>query len=332
MPRSRSDNPESASPDPDHRDVQAPVAGSQAPDPLVRALQDALAMQQVEPFNGKSSSKAAEFLTQLRHVFKTTSLGIKSDEEKVDYAISRLRDKAHAWAQAYRDKVPTPAWLSDFDLFATELTTRFGKPRNARNVVTHLRSLRQTGSVADYAIEFQQDAAILGWPDETLIDQFERGLKDAVLDELVRVPEPTDLESYIQLAIRIDNRLQQRANRRGREPPYHLPSPKKFHPRGQPVPSTSAPSTPSRGFAPASSRDAGTRPQARTTTQPKFRQLTDQEKEHRRKNNLCMYCADPNHVVSNCPQCPSNRHGPARAFGATRAASDLPGNFSAQLQ
>jgi hypothetical protein len=329
--RTRSDNPESASSDPDLQDVQIPVAGPQTSDQFARSFQGTFGMHQVEAFDGRSTYKAADFLDDLRYAFEDTPLSSKSEKEKVNYAISRLRDKPRAWVRTYRNQVPPPAWLSNFDLFAAEFANRFDKSRNFRYVLAHIQSLRQTGSVLDYATEFQQDATALGWPDQPLIVQFEKGLKSEILDELAKTPEPTSLESYIQLALRIDDRLQQHQQpvRQGREPHPHLPPPKRFHPRGQPVPTTS---TPSRGFAPATARDSGARPQARSTAQPRFRQLTDQEREHRRKNNLCMYCGGQNHIARDCTQRPPDRRGPARAFGATAATSNLQGNDQAQSQ
>src|SRR5436190_1072429 len=164
-------------------------------------------MQQVEPFHGKPAAKVAQFLDQLRHAFEFSPLGSKTEEEKVSYAISRLRDSAFEWVQAYRCKEPRPAWLGNFDSFAEELTHRFSKPVSSHRASARLRTLKQTGSVADYATEFLQAAAALNWPDSPLMDYFYNGLKEAVKDELARAPEPADLDAYLQLAINIDNRL-----------------------------------------------------------------------------------------------------------------------------
>ncbi len=32
--------------------------------------------------------------------------------------------------------------------------------------------------------------------------------------------------------------------------------------------------------------------------------LSNVEKDHRRQENLCLYCASPNHMVRNCPNRP----------------------------
>ena len=285
-------------------------------------------MQQVDPFHGNPSFPPASFLRQLRVAFLT--MGPKSDTEKVDLATSRLKSKANAWIQPYLNKDPAPAWLSNFDLFSEELTNRFKGPQRLYNVSAPLRSLKQTGSVTDYASEFQNLAAGLGWPDEPLMDFFYCGLKHAVRDGFIGRTPPTNLESFIQMAIHIENHLQEKAWEEPRVPRSTHPPPRKFQPRDQPVPSTS---TPSRGFTSATARDSNARSQARTTAQPRFRQLSDQEKEYRRKNNLCMYCGSSDHTLHTCPLCPSNRQGPTRTFGTTvTAAPNLQENFQAQQQ
>jgi hypothetical protein len=138
-------------------------------------------------------------------------MGPKSDGEKIHLAISCLEGKAYEWVEAYIDKEPPPAWLSNFDLFAAKLTNRFSRPCRPYNASAHLKSLKQTDSVAEYANEFHQAADGLGWNDPPLMDQFYCGLKDAVKSELLKVAPQTDLESFIQMAINADDYLQKQA-------------------------------------------------------------------------------------------------------------------------
>lgn len=48
--------------------------------------------------------------------------------------------------------------------------------------------------------------------------------------------------------------------------------------------------------------------------------LTEQQRELRRKNNLCMYCGDAGHLVRSCPVRPSRPNGPPRPVHASEAA------------
>jgi len=285
-------------------------------------------LPQVEPFHGQSAALAAEFLGQLAFFFAYPPQCTMPDKDKIAYAIVRLRGRAHAWVRPYLSRDPRPAWLSDFDIFTTEFSKRFLKPNRSYNTSAHLKSLQQTGSVDNYAIEFRQGAAVLDWPDPPLMDLFYDGLKDAIKDELIRAPRPADLESLIQLATDFDIRLQERFLARGRGPRPSRPPPSTSypHPRSQAAP---PPATISRGPATASDPDA--RPQNRDPTSTRHHRLTDEEKEYRRKNNLCLFCGSPGHIVRECPECPSNRQSPAHAKAA-RVPSRPSGNALAQQQ
>jgi hypothetical protein len=290
-----------------------------------------LALQQVKPFHGRPGSNPADFLDQLRFAFQQSSLGLGPEENKVRCAISCLRDKAREWIQPFRQMSPPPAWLSDFDLFAAELTNRFGNPHRSRNPSARLRSLKQTGSVADYATEFRQCAAALNWADPPLIDIFYDGLKGEVKRELIRAPYPTDLESCIQQAIDADTCLQElyMEQPRASRPANQHPKKPRPHPQGHAAPSTP---TPSRDSPPVAARHPDTRPQQRSTTRPRTRKLTEEEKEHRRQNDLCIYCGSSEHIIRDCPSCPTSRPRPALASQATVPAADPQGNSLAQLQ
>ena len=61
--------------------------------------------------------------------------------------------------------------------------------------------------------------------------------------------------------------------------------------------------------------------------------LTEQQKEFRRKNNLCLYCGDAGHLVRNCPARPARPNGPQPPTHASEAAlvpANPPGKGSAQ--
>lgn len=57
------------------------------------------------------------------------------------------------------------------------------------------------------------------------------------------------------------------------------------------------------------------------------KRLTEQQKEFRRKNNLCMYCGGADHLVTNCPKGPPR---PARVSEVTWLAAEPPGNEPTQ--
>lgn len=67
---------------------------------------------------------------------------------------------------------------------------------------------------ANYSIEFRTVAAESEWNAPSLYDAFYEGLSDVIKDELVAQEPPTDLDSLIGTAIRIDGHLQERKRER----------------------------------------------------------------------------------------------------------------------
>lgn len=70
--------------------------------------------------------------------------------------------------------------------------------------------LRQGKRRFDYAIEFCILAADSSWNSSSVCDAFFHGLADSIKDQLISMEIPTDLDSCMALAIKIDNRLQER--------------------------------------------------------------------------------------------------------------------------
>ena len=293
-----------------------------------------------DPFNGKPASQLPGFLTQLRLVFATQPSQFQTDKFKVFYAASLLRGTAFSWIQPYLDMDHPPVWLSDFALFTAEITKIFGDPNLRISAARSLDHLRQTSSAAAYAAEFRRYATILNWEDEPLAHRFYQGLKDPIKDEIVRFGRPNQLEPLVQLAIDIDSRLYDRALERSLDIKPSPSAPKRNPPpyataRIQPAPpvrSVYAPRDAPRDPAPTTSGSSGPRPVEAGSARPRFQRLTEEQKEHRRRNNLCMYCGDSDHIVDRCPVRPKIPFRPARASEATFADPEPLGNVPAQWQ
>ena len=61
-----------------------------------------------------------------------------------------------------------------------------------------------------YTTEFQQYSGQTDWNDDTLKDQYYKGLKDAMKDEIARSNKLDILYEMIALAIKIDNHYYER--------------------------------------------------------------------------------------------------------------------------
>jgi hypothetical protein len=276
----------------------------------------------LEPFSGRPADLPL-FLDLLRHVFSSQPAKFHHEKTKVDYAIFRLRGKAFDWVRPYLRVEHPPAWMSSFEAFAREIADRFEAPNDFEDAADRFCSLTQTSTVAAYAEELQECATILNCPNAIAVRIFYKGLKASLKDELISVPKNTPLKDYVKTVIAIDHSLRERAKERVRERAQE-PRPGPTAPRTRATPTQAAPPVP------LASRTPAPEPQGRSASRPARPPLTDEEKEYRRKNSLCLYCGDPGHIVHDCPQRPARP--PARAAGAVLATAQFRGNAPAQPQ
>ena len=83
----------------------------------------------------------------------------------------------------------------------------FGDPNEEWANEQRLENLYQTGSASQYAAVFRQVSSHLDWEDEPLMAAFYRRLKDDVKDRLIEHNWSETLGKYMELAVRIDDRL-----------------------------------------------------------------------------------------------------------------------------
>ncbi|SPC66568.1 uncharacterized protein UHOD_12259 [Ustilago sp. UG-2017b] len=180
------------------------------------------------------------------------------------------------------DAVNPPAWLTDYPLFINQLCVVFGDPDRIATAKREIEALSQTTSVANYLTQFRQLQMTLNWGADAMAWFFYRGLKENVKDDLSRSGKPTDLETLIQRSLEIDNRIAERISEKKRT------ITRSANPTTMPVsnppiaPTTVHPSSPSGLRAPF-------------TTAGK---LEPEEYKRRQTNNLCIYCASSEHVVT----------------------------------
>jgi hypothetical protein len=289
-----------------------------------------------EFYDGKSISKLRDFLTQVRLVFAVQPSKFSNDRDKVLYAASLLRGAAFTWIQPYLDAHDPPDWMNDFARFATEITAAFGDPNYDRNNLFRLKRLRQTGSVASYTAEFRRLTPRSTLSETALVQQYFEGLKEPLQDTLTVANYPEELEPLIQMATRLDNLQYQRRMQRGQEARYSAPAQRKrqlHHAAAKPQPVHPArPANPTHDTASTSIGPFGSRPMEIGAARPRFRHLTEEEREYRRQNDLCMYCGKPGHIAQECSERSKKPYGPARVSGANFTATDSPGNVPAQQQ
>jgi hypothetical protein len=134
---------------------------------------------------------------------------------------------------------------------------------------------------------------------------------------------PKTLSEMKAAAIRCDTRLRQRISEKTSRSNDNTPSSINNYPAISHAPSSMDPATAhaqNPAGIPLFTAD-GTVPMTLNSTGPypriKRDPLTPEEKQRRRDNNLCLYCADPTHWTLDCPRAP-NRTPTHRSLNETQ--------------
>ncbi len=222
------------------------------------------------------------FLTNCSLLFSLQPRTFASEQAKVAFTINHLTGRARLWGTAEWER-QSPA-CSSFQRFADELRKVFGLAASRSETTRGLMGMRQGDrTVADYSIDFRTLASHSSWNSEALVDAFLHGLADYVKDELVSHNVPLTLDGVIELAIRIDLRVQARRRERRQGSSQRRPF---FRTRG----------------GASSSPVSSEQPQTESEPMQLGRaSLTPEERERRRRSNLCMYCGEAGHFKFTCP-------------------------------
>ena len=157
----------------------------------------------------------------------------------------------------------------------------FDQSASGQEAAKKLLLLRQgKDRLSDYAISFRTLAAESGWNETALVTTFLHGLSDSLKDCLAATESPKDLESIISQAIRLDNCLRERRRDQtsGQQPSF----------QSRPTPTT----------------PLWNQPAPMDTTEPMQigrAHLSQEEKDRRRREKLCIYCGKSGHFRDFCP-------------------------------
>ncbi|SPC63847.1 uncharacterized protein UHOD_11348 [Ustilago sp. UG-2017b] len=276
----------------------------------VRSLLAALnARNTQEPFNDSASaqqgfrSKEPEaftgerghlepFLAQVNVFLRLNPGHFINDSDQILWFSTLLHGVAHQWFYPHLSAVNPPAWLADYSLFVNKLHIVFGDPDRIATTKREIEVLSQATSVANYLTQFRRLQMTLNWDEDAMAWFFYRGLKENVKDDLSRSGKPTNLEALIQRSLEIDNRIAERISEK-RRIITRLANPTLMPVPNSPVaPTVAHPSSPSAFRIPL-------------TTAGK---LDPDEYKCRQAENLCIYCASSEHVVTDYSQPPGNQY------------------------
>ncbi len=209
--------------------------------------------------------------------FALQPLAFPTEQSKMALVITLLSGRAGLWGTAVWEN-KHPCCLS-FQAFSDELKKVFDRAVAGREAARVLAALKQGGnSVTDFSIEFRTLAAECKWNEEAQWDMFLQGLADHIQKEIFALDLPSDLDGLIDLAIRVDARLQRRDQRVRQS----------LTPESSACFPVSSKAMVSPIFDPEPMQVGRTR-------------LSREEKDRRRTLGLCLYCGAAGHLAAHCP-------------------------------
>ena len=272
-------------------------------------------IREPEPFTGKDPKKLKTFLLQCRLYFRGLS-DFEDGSKRVTFALSYLRDIAQEWFEPGLSGLTDdyPEWLDDWDLFVAELKTNFGpfdESADIKHELSHLR-MKDNQRISDYLVHFNSLAVRCLWGDSALRYRFYEGLLTRLKDEICKGDgKPNTLPELKKKAQNIDARYWERAQERSHE--------QNHRPANQSKPSSSNTSTTSSSTPKPASTSGSTSQSSRSkpgkskeTPKPQTKKpdltrkldtrgkLTQQERQRRIDNDLCLYCGKKGHRVPDC--------------------------------
>lgn len=174
-----------------------------------------------ESFDGSKCQALPGFFKGLALKFRVNSFSFPSDLVKITYAGALLEGSAREWFLSHVTEAGIPIFAS-YAAFVSDMTLIFGDPDPVATAEHQLSLLEQgRNSVAVFYLEFRQLMVVLGWNNNAQRWWFQCRLNDQIRQALVLVDTPTDLKEFVQVCIRLENRIraldEERANEGRRE-------------------------------------------------------------------------------------------------------------------
>ncbi len=220
------------------------------------------------------------FLAKIELVFMLYPERFNDDSTKVIYIISRLYGTAMTWAASLIEN--HDPCLNNYDSFIGKMKSFFGNNDATFIANQKLRSIKQKrlGDIRNYIIEFNRYADESSWNEEAKMDAFLNGLNEQIATRILEMfPGPSTLSRLQTIASRIDCRIFAHRQFFNNNRNY------------------------SNNRRNNSNNNKRSNFNKRHSNQnKKFKgPLSKEEKDRRRRENLCLYCGSADHLVDNCP-------------------------------
>ena len=261
---------------------------------------------------------------QLTLVFSNSPEAYQDDRSKVVYALSFLRGTTMNWFEPGLLDIDNfePEWYNNYSTFLQELRINFGPHDATGDAEAALAKLKMkdTARITQYIVEFNSIASQLDWNDGALRHHFYSGLPDRIKDDVSRFGKPPTLVGMRFAAQQADARYWERRTEiqrdQGSKHPNKSSSDNKQATSSNSTSTSSGPLSKKKkkGKTENSSNNAATSSSTSGTPSSSSKpsedlskvldkngKLTATEKQRRKENNLCLWCAKPGHMANACP-------------------------------
>ncbi|SGY80355.1 BQ5605_C008g05367 [Microbotryum silenes-dioicae] len=256
-----------------------------------------------DKYDGKEKVKFKTFITQIKfYIFGNPSY-FPTDESKIAFIISHLTgDAFQHFEHAINAKDDSkPEWLTNYQKFLEQAELVLGDPDYRNNLTRQLMSLVQSGPASVHASKFTQISSQLDWNQAALIAHFHKGLKLDLQAQLALHDDPQDLQSLIELAIKVDNKLHLARHRTNASTQFRQTNWQYSHSVNSPLRTSPVSQLQAN---PSTANTSGPAPMDFDATRSRRGPLSKEEKLRRRTNRLCMWCASDQHLRAQCPTAP----------------------------
>eukprot|EP00833_Pecoramyces_ruminatium_P010785 jgi/Orpsp1_1/1184817/evm.model.c7180000091086.1 len=218
------------------------------------------------------------FLAKMELIFMLYQDRFPRDDDKVVYIISRLYGQAMNWAATLIEN--RDPCLVDYEAFIERFKSFFGDTDITYVANQRLRTIKQKnlGGMRGYIMEFNKYADDSNWNEEAKMDAFIAGLNNQVATRILEMfPGPRNLLALQTIASRIDARLT--------------------------VNQQFFRNSSSSGFRSFNYKKNKSNKYKNNKNNNKYHgPLSQEEKDRRRRENLCLYCGASNHSLKECPK------------------------------
>jgi len=292
-------------------------------------------VREPDTFDGTDPRKLHAYLVQCELNFQDRPKAFTSDRAKVTFAQSYLKGMALEWFELdllnSGNPRACPIWMDNYQQFVQELKSNFGPHDpvgDAEHQLDNL-SMKDGQKINKYVVEFNHLAGqVRGYGDGTLRHIFYSGLPDRIKDEISRVGKPCTLDGYRALAQTVDARYWECKSEIARQTKGSTSSSSNSASKGNSSGSSDSKGKPKEKDNKTKSSDkpkssAGASKSSEIPSHlGKDGKLTEEERQRRIKEKLCMFCGQPGHMAKDCPKSTSkSSKAKARAAKAVTPAA-----------